>query len=159
MSWQIKEGNNIMLTYEELHLQNHKITELTNILDILLRDRIICDAETTHELFFRYVELVKNHLQVTETNIYSILLSRGNQQARNAAGSFMSGSKEIKRVYNDYLKTWCKQKSCELVIKDFEKFQADTQELFEMVLDRIQAETENLYPLVREVTGDAVRVA
>jgi hypothetical protein len=31
--------------------------------------------------------------------------------------------------------------------------------MFEMVLDRIQDETEHLYPLVRQVTGDNRQVA
>jgi len=148
-----------MITYEDLNLQNHKITELTNVLNLLLADRFICDAETTHELVFRYVDLVKTHLQVTENNMYSVLLSQGDQKARNAANSFMSGSKEIKRVYNNYLKRWCKQKTCELIIKDYDRFLEDTNELFDMVLDRIQAETEQLYPMVRQVTGDARAVA
>lgn len=143
-----------MITYEELNTQNHKITELTNILELLLADRIICDAETTHELFFRYVELVKSHLQATETSVYTVLLTKGDQSAKNSANSFMSGSKEIKRIYNNYLKRWCKKNTCELIIKDYDKFQEDTEELFDTVLDRIQAETEQLYPLVREITGD-----
>jgi len=148
-----------MITYESLNEQNHKITELTNILNRLLVDRFICDAQTTHELFFRYIELVRTHLKETENNIYSVLLSQGDQEARNAANSFMSGSKEIKRVYDKYLKRWCKPKTCELIIKDYDRFLEDTDELFEMVLDRIQAETEQLYPLVRKVTGDVSAVA
>lgn len=147
-----------MITYEELNLQNHKITELTNILEHLLSNRFLCDADTTHELIFRYMDLVKNHLQVTEANMYTVLLSKGDQQAQNAANNFMSGSKEINRVYKNYLKVWFKKGTCELVIKDFEQFQTDTSELFDMVLDRIQSETELLYPMVRKLTGDASAV-
>lgn len=147
-----------MITFEELNLQNHKITELSNILELLLADRNICDASTTHELFFRYIELVRQHLQVTENNIYSVLLSKGDQNARNTANGFMSGSKEIKRVYGKYQKRWCKKDSV-LVITDYPRFMADTEELFEMVLDRIQTETEQLYPLVRQVTGNMSAVA
>ena len=143
-----------MITYEELNLQNHKITELTNILKLLLGDRILCDADTTHELVLRYMDLVQTHIHDTETDVYTVLLAKGDQQARNAANSFMSGSKEIKRIYKSYLKQWCKKDTCALVIKDFDRFQNDTGELFENVLDRIQAETEQLYPLVRKVTGD-----
>lgn len=143
-----------MITYEKLNLQNHKITELTNILKLLLRDRILCDADTTHELVLRYMDLVQMHIHDTEADVYTVLLSKGDQQARNAANSFMSGSKEIKRIYKSYLKRWCKKDTCALVIKDFDRFQSDTDELFEKVLDRIQAETEQLYPLVRKVTGD-----
>jgi hypothetical protein len=71
----------------------------------------------------------------------------------------MSGSKEIKRIYNNYLKRWCKKDTCELMIKDYGRFLGDTEELFESVLDRIQSETEQLYPLVRKTTGDVVAVS
>lgn len=148
-----------MITYEELNLQNHKITELTNILKLLLGDRILCDADTTHELVFRYMELVGEHLKDTEADVYTVLLSKGDQRARNAANSFMSGSKEIKRIYKDYQKQWCKKGTCELVIKDFSRFQDDTDALFDTILDRIQAETEQLYPLVRRLSGDSSAVS
>jgi succinate dehydrogenase flavin-adding protein (antitoxin of CptAB toxin-antitoxin module) len=148
-----------MVSYEELHQQNHKITELTNILQHLLGDRLLCDSEVTCDLFFDYVNTVKEHMAVTDSGMYSKLLGSGDQKLNNIANRFMGGSREINRIFSAYLKRWCKVKSKELVIKEYDTFMQDTQEMFEIVLDRIQNETEHLYPAVRKLTGDSREVA
>jgi succinate dehydrogenase flavin-adding protein (antitoxin of CptAB toxin-antitoxin module) len=148
-----------MVSYEELHQQNHKITELTNILQHLLGDRLLCDSEVTCDLFFEYVNTVKEHMAVTDSGMYSKLLGSGDQKLNNIANRFMGGSREINRIFSAYLKRWCKIKSKELVIKEYDAFMQDTQEMFEIVLDRIQNETEHLYPAVRKLTGDSREVA
>ena len=148
-----------MVSYEELHQQNHKITELTNILQHLLGDRLLCDSEVTCDLFFEYVNAVKEHMAVTDSGMYSKLLGSGDQKLNNIANRFMGGSREINRIFSAYLKRWCKIKSKELVIKEYDAFMQDTQEMFEIVLDRIQNETEHLYPAVRKLTGESREVA
>lgn len=148
-----------MVSYEELHQQNHKITELTNILQHLLGDRSLCDSDVTCELFFDYVDAVKEHMAVTDSGMYSKLLGSGDQKLNNIANRFMGGSREINRIFSGYLKRWCKIKNKELVIKEYDAFMKDTQEMFDIVLDRIQAETEHLYPAVRKLTGDSRDVA
>jgi succinate dehydrogenase flavin-adding protein (antitoxin of CptAB toxin-antitoxin module) len=148
-----------MVSYEELHQQNHKITELTNILQHLLGDRLLCDSEVTCDLFFEYVSAVKEHMAVTDSGMYSKLLGSGDQKLNNIANRFMGGSREINRIFSAYLKRWCKIKNKELVIKEYDAFMQDTQEMFEIVLDRIQNETEHLYPAVRKLTGDSRDVA
>lgn len=148
-----------MVSYEELHQQNHKITELTNILQHLLGDRLLCDSEVTCDLFFEYVTAVKEHMAVTDSGMYSKLLGSGDQKLNNIANRFMGGSREINRIFSAYLKRWCKIKNRELVIKEYYAFMQDTQEMFEIVLDRIQNETEHLYPAVRKLTGDSREVA
>lgn len=149
----------MMVSYEELHQQNHKITELTNILQHLLGDRLLCDSEVTCDLFFDYVKAVKEHMAVTDSGMYSKLLGSGDQKLNNIANRFMGGSREINRIFSAYLKRWCKIKSKELVIKEYDAFMQDTQEMFEIVLDRIQNETEHLYPAVRKLSGDSREVA
>ena len=148
-----------MVSYEELHRQNHKITELTNILQHLLGDRSLCDSDVTCNLFFEYVEAVKDHMAVTDSEMYSKLLGAGDQKLSNVANRFMGGSREINRIFSAYLKRWCKLRTRQLVIKQYDEFMRDTQEMFDMVLNRIQDETEHLYPAVRKVTGDSREVA
>mgnify|MGYP000461721875 FL=1 len=148
-----------MVSYEELHEQNHKITELTNILEHLLGDRSLCDSKVTCELFFDYVNTVKDHLAVTDSAMYSKLLGSGDQKMSNVANRFMGGSREINRIFSAYLKRWCKVKSRTLVIREYDAFMRDTEEMFAMVLDRIQDETEHLYPAVQRLTGDSRAVA
>lgn len=148
-----------MVSYQQLHQQNHKITELTNILQHLLGDRSLCDSEVTCNLFFEYVNAVRDHIAVTDSAMYSKLLGAGDQKMANLASRFMGGSREINRIFSAYLKRWCKLRSKQLVIKEYDAFMRDTQEMFDMVLDRIQSETEHLYPAVRKVTGDVREVA
>lgn len=146
------------ITYQDLHQQNHKITELSNVLTVLLQDRSLCDSTVTCDLFFQYIDLVKTHLEITDTHLYGQLLSHANPQVNNTANLFMSGSREIRRILGSYLKKWCDLNHKALRVKNYDDFTQETKEIFEIVLGRIQQETERLYPLVREVTGQPQKI-
>lgn len=147
-----------MTTYDELNTQNHNITELSNVLSRLVVDREMCDTKICCELFYRYVEKVTEHLNLVDKS-YSILLSSSDPKALGVANQFMAGAQELKRIFSKYQKRWCNQKSSALKIANHELFYKEIEEMFSMVLKRIQDETENLYPLIRELTGDMDRVA
>jgi hypothetical protein len=143
-----------MLTYDELNNQNDKITELSNVLRLLLTDRILCDASITAELFCRYVDMVKQHLEITDKKLYTQLLTSGDTHVTTVANRFMGGSKEIKRIFSNFVKKWCNMKKQQLLVTNYEEFASITEGMFDMVLDRIQDEVEHLYPLLREVRND-----
>jgi hemerythrin-like domain-containing protein len=141
-----------MITYEELNQQNHRITELSNVLRYLFKDRAMCDTGSCCELFYRYVDLVKEHIDTVDKDMYSDLLKSPDDKINNVAKNFMSGSVEVKKILKAFSKKWCPAtKSTELKIKEHKKFLADTNELFDIVLQRILDETEHLYPLVRSL--------
>lgn len=148
-----------MVTYDEINAQNDKITELSNVLSYLLADRAMCDTQVTCDLFFEYVDQVKEHMELSDKRLCGKLLVHADRQVTNTAKNFLSGSIEIKRIMSDYLKKWCAKGRHELRIKDYNEFRKDTEEVFELVLNRIQNETEKLYPLLREITGDTRKVA
>jgi len=141
-----------MITYQELNEQNHRITELSNILCYLLKDRAMCDTGSCCEIYYNYVDLVKSHIDTVDKEMYSDLLKSPDKKVNNVAKNFMSGSVEIKKILKNFSKKWCpvNQKSG-LKIKGHEEFLDDTNKLFELVLQRIQDETEHLYPLVRSL--------
>ena len=142
-----------MVTYTELNEQNHRITELSNVLHYLFKDRSMCDTGTCCNLFENYIALVKEHMDVVDKNMYSSLLNSSEPKISNVAKNFMSGSVEVKKILNKFTKTWCHVKNIgELKIKDHQQFLDATDELFEIVLQRIQDETEHLYPLVRSMS-------
>ena len=148
-----------MITYQELHKQIHQITEISNVFLYLIENRKMCDTQITCDLFFDYVNKVKHHLEVGDKNIYTAILRDGDAAAREVADNFLSGSREIKRIFQDYQKKWSKSGRHELVISNHDDFVTDTRKMFELVLNRIQSETEQLYPLVRSISGDAQKVA
>ena len=131
---------------EVLHSQAQEIKELDNVLTKLLSDRSLCDADTTCELFLRYVDAVKHHLRNTESGIFGQLLVNTDDQTCKIVEQFMEGAHEIKLIFSKYSKKWCDHNS--LKIKDYEEFLSDTSDVFNLVLRRLQDETENLYPLV-----------
>jgi hemerythrin-like domain-containing protein len=142
-----------MITYAELNEQNHRITELTNVLNYLFKDRAMCDTGSCCDLFYRYVDLVREHIEMVDKDMYSDLLKSPDKKINNVARNFMSGSVEIKRILKDFTKRWCPMKKKDtLLIKEHALFMKDTEELFEIVLQRILDETEHLYPLVRSLS-------
>ncbi len=148
-----------MITYEQLHKQIHQITEISNVFLYLIENRNLCDTQITCDLFFDYVDKVKHHLEVEDKNIYATILRGGDAAAKEVADNFLSGSREIKRIFQDYQKKWSRPGRRELVISNHEDFLKETSEMFELVLNRIQSETEQLYPLVRSISGDMQKVA
>ncbi|MBG7602434.1 MAG: hemerythrin domain-containing protein [Gammaproteobacteria bacterium] len=151
-----------MLTYDDVNKQNDKITELTNVLTFLLSDRALYDTQVISDLFFELVKEVEDHLKTQDKFVYRTLLASPDQKVRNMSNKFMSGGVEIKRVFAEYLKVWCdrKSKKCkQLYIKDHVVFVRETEEMFELILNRIQDEQEKLFPMLRKVTGDDVVIA
>ena len=141
-----------MITYKKLNEQNHRITELSNVLSYLFKDRSMCDTDSCCSLFMNYVTLVKEHIDTVDKNMYSDLLGSPDDKVKNVARNFMSGSVEVKKILKDFNKHWCPLKNKgELRIKDHQEFLEATDELFNIVLQRIQDETEHLYPLVRRM--------
>jgi len=141
-----------MVTYKNLNEQNHRITELTNVLSYLFKDRAMCDTDSCCSLFHNYVTLVQEHIDTVDKNMYSDLLASPDEKVNNVAKNFMSGSVEVKKILKEFIKDWCPVKgNDELWIKDHQKFMDATDELFDIILQRIQDETEHLYPLVRSL--------
>ncbi len=142
-----------MITYDELNKQNHHITELSNVLSYLLKNRSMCDTKSCCGLFYSYVNLVKEHIEMVDKNMYSELLISPDEKINNIAKNFMSGSIEIKKILKGFTRRWCAANGKDaLKIKNHEQFLKETNELFELVLQRILDETEHLYPLVRSLT-------
>jgi hypothetical protein len=149
-----------MITYEELHAQNHEITELSNVLLYLFKDRSMCDTDSCCELFFRYMDRVREHIDLVDRNLYGKLLAHENHDIQNLVRNFMSGSQEIKKIMSEYTREWCPMKNARMLsIARHDRFLVDTEKLFHLILQRIQDETEKLYPLIREISGNQQHAA
>jgi hypothetical protein len=147
-----------MITYSALNAQNHELTELTNVLLLLLAERSMCDTDVCCDLFSRYGQRVQNHLDDVD-HTYASLLASPDNRTNNIARRFMSGSQEIRKIFSQYSKKWCDKRTHALHIRNHRDFYQETGELFDLVLNRIQDETEQLYPLIREIKGDTHRAA
>ena len=140
-----------MVNFADLHAQNHKITELSNVFLYLIRERSMCDTECARMVFFDFVAKVREHMELVDAQLCGCLIKSQDRTMANTADRFLSGSVEIKRIFAAYLKDWCNERKRELSIADHASFVKDTNQIFGLVLDRIQRETEHLYPLVRKL--------
>lgn len=140
-----------MVSFQDVHLQNDKITELSNVFLYLVQDRAMCDTQIACDLFFDYSQKVKEHIELVDKKMCGRLISSPDLTVRNTADRFLSGSTEIKKIFAEYLKDWCMGKQRQLAVGDHETFLKDTEEMFSIVMNRIQRETEHLYPLVRSL--------
>jgi len=152
-----------MTSYEELHAQNHKITELSNLLGHVLTERTLCDNGECCHLFSKYMAEVNQHMDVVDRNLYSELLLSEDVKLNNTAKSFMNGTVEIRRIMKQYVSKWCNKTDNRFAFgrkdKDYEQFLEDSNQMFSIILDRIQKETEGLYPLVRQLQDEQRRAA
>ena len=111
----------------------------------------MCDTHTCCELFHRYMDSIAQHLDMVERSIYPQILTGGNQNAMNQVNNFMNGSQELKRILKQYTRKWCKRQDKVLKIGNHQAFVDDSEHLFEVLYERLQDETENLYPLSRKI--------
>ena len=139
-----------MVPFDQLNVQNHKIAETSKVLSSLIQDRELCDTEIACELFDRYNDGVSAHMEFNEKYVYSVLLNHPDRTVNATANKFLEGGKEIKKIFRGYIRRWCPQHGG-LMINDHDRFIKDTCEMFNLVWDRIQAESEELYPLVRKL--------
>jgi hypothetical protein len=144
-----------MADFAKLHEQNHRITETSNVFLYLIRDRSMCDTECAKHLFFDYVARVRDHMETVDAQLCGQLMKSQDRDMKNTADRFLSGSTEIKRIFAAYLKDWCNERKGDLRIANHDAFVADTNQMFGLVLDRIERETEHLYPLVRRLEAKA----
>ncbi len=135
-----------MVPFDELNKQNHEVSELCKVLGALIVDRSMCDTSIVCELFNRFSEKVKAHMELEDKTLYARLLTHKDKEVNAVAVRSLNGAKEIKRIFSKYTNTWCRKG---LDIYNHEKFVQETQDMFRLVLERIQSEVEELYPLVR----------
>ena len=154
----VTDGEYTMITFDELNAQGDEITELSNVLSYLLANRDMFDTNTCCDLFYRYGDRIHQHLEMVD-HTYAPLLSSSDAELNNTAKRFMGASQEIRRIFSQYSKRWCEKRKHALHIGNHEKFTEETNGIFNLMLDRIQDEVENLYPLIREVRHDNQRAA
>ncbi|MEY6431135.1 hypothetical protein ABC977_01785 [Thioalkalicoccus limnaeus] len=149
-----------MVTFAALHAQNHRITELSNVFLYLIQDRAMCDTQTACDVFMDYAKAVREHIELVDRKLCGQLISHPDQSVKNTADRFLSGSSEIKRIFAAYLRQWCRESKRQLTVRgNYDEFVTDTNQMFSLVLDRIERETEHLYPLIRKLEGSDQRAA
>jgi hemerythrin-like domain-containing protein len=137
-----------METLKQLEKQNSEISELCEVLQVLLADNSICDTNIARELFQRFTGKVKEHLSLEDNTLYAKMLAHKDTQINSLTTRYLTNSRELQRVFLDYEKQWCKDG---VKVSGNDAFIRETHGIFSMIRERIRAESEEFFPAVNAV--------
>ena len=134
-----------MYTIEELKQQNEDISQLCDVLSVLMENYALHDNPYVEELMTRFKEKVWVHLVFEDNTIYSGLLKSDNENVRNTAKTFHNSAHEIKHRFSSFVKNW-RQKT--FTDDEHEPLCKDCREFFTMIRERIEFENTQIFPLI-----------
>ena len=134
-----------MYTLSELKKQNQEITDLIEVINVLIHDERLINNPFVCDLVTRFNEKVWMHLVFEDNSIYSELLKHNNPQISEIAAEFHEGAREIRKAFSKYMKEWCKASGAD---HHQQAFCEMTEDMLNKVRQRITFETEKMFPLV-----------
>ena len=134
-----------METLKQLEKQNQEISELCEVLQVLLADNNVCDTQIARELFRRFTSKVKDHLSLEDNALYAKMLGHGDTHINSLTTRFLTNSRELQRVFMSYEKQWCKEGAH---VAGNDAFVRETHGIFSMIRERIKAESDEFFPAV-----------
>ncbi len=148
-----------MIDFTALHEQNHRITEAAQVLMYLAQERAVCDADTTRQVFQDAIGMIDKHLTGVDRLIKRLLLAHPDPRDQNLGRKLSAESALLRSNFDKYAQRWTCGKRKEFQIRDHQRFVEDTQELFSLMLERIERETELIFPLLKRVSDPGEEAA
>ena len=137
-----------MIPVDELRKENKNISDLTDVLTILINNNDLRDNEIFCDLLHKFNDSVQAHLSHEDRSVYSELLHHEDKQINDLAQQFMSNTHELNRLLSRFTKDCRDQK---LRAKDSASFIEDTREIFRLVESRLQLENNKLFPAIQAI--------
>ncbi|TNF38527.1 MAG: hemerythrin domain-containing protein [Gammaproteobacteria bacterium] len=136
-----------MYTLDELKRQNQEITDLVDILSVLMQHPHLRKNPFVCDLVSSFNEKVWMHLVFEENTIYCELARHHNPDISNIAKKFHDTSRQVKKHFSHYVKLWCQTSANKA---DQETFLEESQKVFDLVRERIRFENDEMFPLVEK---------
>ena len=136
-----------MYTLDELKNQNQEISQLCDVLSVLIEQSSLHNNPFVNELMKRFKEKVWVHLVFEDNTIYAALLHTGDDKTSNVAKAFHDSAKEIKHRFSGFVRHWCSMPESN---QERESLKKESSEIFRLIRDRISYENEQIFPLVEK---------
>ena len=136
-----------MYSLDELKQQNQDITDLCNVLSVLIEKSELHSNPYVCDLIQRFKEKVWMHLVFEDNTIYAALFRHSDDSISNVAKAFHDSAREIKHRFSGYVKHWCK-----VAVSDAEHkaLQEESRDIFALIMERVRYENEYMFPLVEK---------
>lgn len=136
-----------MYTLNELKRQNQEISDLIDVLSVLIEKQELRKNPFVCELVSSFNEKVWMHLVFEDNTIYSELAKHHNPDISNIANQFHDSARQVKKSFSNYVKLWCQTSTTE---GNHEAFIDTSTKIFDLIRDRVRYESEEMFPLVEQ---------
>lgn len=136
-----------MYSLDELRKQNEEISNLCDVLSVLVEQKSLHNNPYVCELMARFKEKVWMHLVFEDNTIYSELSGHSDDAVSDIAQQFHDSARKIKKSFSGYIRHWCKP---EVEDSEHEELLNESREIFSLIRDRVQYENEHMFPLVKK---------
>jgi len=136
-----------MYSLDELKKQNQEITDLCEVLSILMEQKGMHDNPVVCELMTRFKEKVWMHLVFEDNTIYTALANHNDASVSEIAKNFHDSAKAIKKRFTAFVSHWCHP-----AVDDaqHEMLTNECRNIFSQIVDRVKYENEKIFPLVEK---------
>ena len=132
-----------MIPIEEFRAENQEIRDLCNILGMSVDMYSLRSNSVVCELIERFADRVNAHLAHEDRSIYRDLLKKHTHEADMIADKFLGNTRELKRIFNEYNRGWCRKPHSETV---HTKYVEESRQMFKLVCERIDFEEKKIFP-------------
>ena len=136
-----------MYSLDELKNQNQEISQLCDVLSVLMKQQSLHDNPYVCELMKRFKEKVWVHLVFEDNTIYAALLHTDDEKISNVAKAFHDSAKEIKHRFANFVRHWM---SLPISSSDHDMLSKESDEIISLIRERIAYENEKIFPLVEQ---------
>lgn len=134
-----------MYSIDDLKEQNQEISQLCDVLSILMEQESLHDNPFVLELMKRFKEKVWVHLVFEDNTIYAAMLHSNNEEVSSTAKTFHESAKEIKHHFAGFVR---QAKATPNTSSEHQLLSKRSHEIFELIRKRIDYENLKIFPLV-----------
>lgn len=136
-----------MYSIADLKEQNKEISQLCDVLSVLMEQESLHENPFVLELMKRFKEKVWVHLVFEDNTIYAAMLHSNNEEVSNIAQTFHESAKEIKHHFSDFVR---QGRVMPKTSSEHDTLSKETRNIFELIRKRIDYENQKVFPLVEK---------
>lgn len=136
-----------MYSLDDLKKQNQEISDLCDVLSVIMTHQSLHKNPYVRELMARFKEKVWVHLVFEDNTFYTALLHSHDENVINTARAFHESAKEIKHCFSTFVRHW---NTIPDASSDHDVLSKECGAIFSLIKERIAYEEEKIFPLVEQ---------
>lgn len=130
---------------DDLKKQNQEISQLCDVLSVLMEKPALHNNPFVEELMTRFKEKVWIHLVFEDNTVYVGLLKNKDKKTDEVIKTFHDSAKEIKHCFSVFVKHWRTIASSD---EEHSELSKECRDIFAMIRERVNYENNEIFPLI-----------